>query len=271
MNDIVYAVAGGMEDWGYAASWENELSPSGPVLQCEPTTYGGYDKHKSVYDNATHRAFNILIETSDDKAPDEYSLGTPAALSEQALTGFLPANESIGHVPRNVRLALFYIDLLEPYVVWTQPPEEETNATRAIGDNVTFTWEVAGAITVDRTQLTVSTNADLSNATFVTAAQSGVTRWYDPAMGDISIDRRSNKGVFSQIVQFPRPGVYYVQASATVDQNWAEQPETPSPNVKPQTHIVNARTNNEWYYEANNKTVQGRTYWTSTVVRVVVQ
>lgn len=35
----VYPVDGGMEDWSYAAGWEQ--SPS-PISVCKPTTYGGY-------------------------------------------------------------------------------------------------------------------------------------------------------------------------------------------------------------------------------------
>lgn len=35
----VYPVDGGMEDWSYAAGWEQ--SPE-PISVCRPTTYGGY-------------------------------------------------------------------------------------------------------------------------------------------------------------------------------------------------------------------------------------
>ena len=37
--DKVYPVDGGMEDWSYAAGFEN--SPR-PITVCQPTTYGGY-------------------------------------------------------------------------------------------------------------------------------------------------------------------------------------------------------------------------------------
>jgi Zinc carboxypeptidase len=37
MNSILYPVYGGMEDWAYAASWDNSLA-----VKCQPTTYGGY-------------------------------------------------------------------------------------------------------------------------------------------------------------------------------------------------------------------------------------
>jgi hypothetical protein len=83
----------------------------------------------------------------------------------------------------------------------------------------------------------------------------------------------TDKGLFKHDVTFLAPGVYYVQAVATVDQDWQKQGkgiDLPSPNDKPQTHVVNARTNPNWFYSHNGKTVQGRLEWMSPVVKVVV-
>ena len=44
MNDIVYPVHGGMEDWAYASSWSAKVVQGG----CDPTTYGGYAKEVST-------------------------------------------------------------------------------------------------------------------------------------------------------------------------------------------------------------------------------
>lgn len=269
MNDVVYAVEGGMEDWAYAGSWENNvtINRATPVGVCKPTNLGGYDVEKAVYGNATHRAFNILIETSDDKSPAEYRLGDNSSLTDEALAEYLPPNVSIGHVPRNLRLALFYIDIVQPYVVWTTNPTTGTTKTP-----VAFEWEVAGSITIDKTHLVISTRPDLANATTVTTAQSGVSRWFHPDMNkSVPADAIKSKGVFHEAIPFINPGVYFVQAHATVDQNWAQQPATPSPTVPPQTHIVNARTNDDWYFAANNKTVIGSTVWKSPIVQIVVQ
>ncbi|KUF80700.1 hypothetical protein AM588_10000189 [Phytophthora nicotianae] len=121
MNDVVYAVDGGMEDWGYAASWENEYTTPKPIKECNPSSFGGYPAEKTRYNNATHRT-------------------------------------------------------------------------------------------------------------------------------------------------------YYVQAIATVDQDWATQgtgEDIPVPKVKPQTHIVNARTNDDWLYSNNGRVVRGQTVWTSQTVKIV--
>ncbi|KAL4161365.1 hypothetical protein PRNP1_001919 [Phytophthora ramorum] len=264
MNDVVYAVNGGMEDWGYAASWENEFTTPKPIKECNPSTYGGYPSAKTKYNNATHRAFNVLIETSDSKQPNTTSLGDSSTLSDEALSDYLPDTEMVGHVPRNVRLSLLYIDLVQPYVLWKTHPDNTTVEKAA-----TFEWEVAGAITVDNTQLKVWSE-DSSNATH-TRAQSGVTRWYHEDLGLKA--KTNNKGLFSANVEFEIAGTYYVQAIATVDQDWATQgtgDDVPVPKVDPQTHIANARTNEDWLYSNNDRVVRGQTVWTSQEAKIVV-
>ena len=72
MNTLVYPVAGGMEDWGYAASWETHHVGRG----CAPSTHGGYPSERTVrYPNATARAAVLLVETTNAKAPPPASLG----------------------------------------------------------------------------------------------------------------------------------------------------------------------------------------------------
>ena len=88
MNDEVYYVRGGMEDWAYAGSWTPDL-----VKPCTPKTYGGYPPEKTTYNNSTLRAFNMLVETSDDKFPKDH-LGS----SLDVLSGDTEGN---GHISRS--------------------------------------------------------------------------------------------------------------------------------------------------------------------------
>ncbi|KAF1792689.1 Peptidase M14, carboxypeptidase A [Phytophthora cactorum] len=241
MNDVVYAVDGGMEDWGYAASWENEYTTPKPIKECNPSSFGGYPAEKTRYNNATHRAFNVLIEASDNKQPNATSWGDSSTLSDEALSDYLPATEMVGHVPRNVRLSLLYIDLVQPYVLWKTHPHNTTVKKAA-----TFKWEIAG----------------LSR---------GVTRWYHKDLG-LKV-KTNNKGLFSADVEIAAAGTYYVQAIATVDQDWATQgtgEDIPVPKIKPQTHVVNARTNDDWLYSNKDRVVRGQTVWTSQAVKIVV-
>ena len=65
MNDLVYPVHGGMEDWGYAASWDR-----GFVRPCTPRSFGGYAASRTAYSDGMARAFTVLVETTDNKASD---------------------------------------------------------------------------------------------------------------------------------------------------------------------------------------------------------
>ncbi len=105
MNDKVYYVRGGMEDWAFAGSWDPDR-----VVECTPTTFGGYSRDKTKYNNSTLRSFNMLVETSDPKTPGRAELGTrtnPLVSSDGAENG---------HIARNMRLALVAMDVVEPYV-----------------------------------------------------------------------------------------------------------------------------------------------------------
>ena len=111
LNDLVYPVAGGMEDWAYAAGWDANL-----VQPCAPTTMGGYAPSRTDYATQgttdAFRAFNMLVETSDDKRPSPSTLGT----DDEVL---VVDGNGDGHVPRNMRLALEVIDAVQPYVYVT--------------------------------------------------------------------------------------------------------------------------------------------------------
>lgn len=181
MNNLVYPVAGGMEDWGYAASWEPHHVGSG----CRPATYGGYpSEYTRAYLNATARAVVFLVETSNVKSPRAASLGR-SALPSAALTtsdadttaiddaapaaALAPAANlsmgptSEGHVPRNVRFALSAIDLVRPHVqlLFATPnskegafgPRNRLSPTRPQEGCLPVRWRVWGALWADATQL----------------------------------------------------------------------------------------------------------------------
>ncbi|GLD97563.1 hypothetical protein PINS_up006253 [Pythium insidiosum] len=128
MNDVVYGVSGGMEDWAYAASWENQYTPASetkPFQPCEPTTYGGYPREKTVYNNVTHRAFNILVETANAKHPRDDTLGQYDDLYRSELdfhSSERAESFSAGHITQNVRLALMLVELVQPYLRWIHLP-----------------------------------------------------------------------------------------------------------------------------------------------------
>ena len=59
MTDLVYPVNGGMEDWGYAASWDTDF-----VFDCDTgTKYQPYsvNRQRERHNAASFRAFNVLV------------------------------------------------------------------------------------------------------------------------------------------------------------------------------------------------------------------
>ena len=87
LNDLVYPVNGGMEDWAYAAGWEDGIK--GRPCAARP----GYPSAQTAaYPEGTLRAFNFLVETSNDKQPAAAGLGT----SEGLLV--VSAAQATGHV-----------------------------------------------------------------------------------------------------------------------------------------------------------------------------
>eukprot|EP01041_Mallomonas_annulata_P006251 gene6251-12656_t len=158
INSIIYPVDGGMEDWVYAAGWDQVN-----VKHCDTDTDKAKDnkgilstmKSKSQANIASttttttisdvlltkrlselnddeissvaklpaegNRAVVFLVETSDDKKPAGKTLGLQLQLQLQLqITEVLnPISSNNGHIPRNVRLNLVAIDVSQPYICIT--------------------------------------------------------------------------------------------------------------------------------------------------------
>lgn len=123
MNDVIYPVEGGMEDWAYGGSWHSEKTT------CKPKTYNGYAKEKTTYKDETLRTVLYLIETADEKIPNQntlglryhrslFSVGSKNAVSKMEKNNMLlyPGTVGDGHIPRNIRLSLGVLNAVEPYI-----------------------------------------------------------------------------------------------------------------------------------------------------------
>mmetsp|Transcript_28576 Transcript_28576/g.44734 ORF Transcript_28576/g.44734 Transcript_28576/m.44734 type:complete len:537 (-) Transcript_28576:382-1992(-) len=138
LNDIIYPVHGGMEDWAYGASWE-----SGGSVECAP---GGYAGSKSAYNNVTHRGINLLVETSFDKIPSEAKLGT----SKDVLT-IGGGHATDGYIPRNMRLCWVLTDVIQPWLTILNSDELPSSITEEVPVNVK--WEAGGAFKIDTAEI----------------------------------------------------------------------------------------------------------------------
>jgi hypothetical protein len=106
MNDFVYPVRGGMEDWAYAAAWDTEHTQP-----CTPHQFNGYPAEKTTYSDSNLRVFNMLVESSDIKEPPTEMLGTSEDLMHYGETGN-------GYISRNLRLSLLAAELVQPYLLF---------------------------------------------------------------------------------------------------------------------------------------------------------
>lgn len=108
MTYTVYPVENGMEDWAYAGSWEKDS-----IKKCKSNTYSLYPIEKtdySLYPNSI-RANIYLVETNDNKKPDETTLGSNKNLFEFN-------NNSSGNIGRNIRMIIAITDLTVPYIIY---------------------------------------------------------------------------------------------------------------------------------------------------------
>jgi len=303
MNDKVYYVRGGMEDWAYAGSWDPDR-----VIPCEPHTYDPYPKEKTIYNNATLRVFNMLVETSNQKIPSESSLGT----SQNVLRMDTEGN---GHVSRNIRLALASDDLVEPYATIVGVNDLalsddliplKTRSCKTVkkvmipknSQEATVEWTVGGALHVDETYLWFAKWDDIKNGTLDCLNQPSTKAVNETFKRAKPRGSTSGTGFFSPRGSDPLPSLSLtheeptagplfsatldvsgfvsgdriaVLAGARVDSAWTKQPAANlGPDVPPQAHVVNVRTNPDWKFESAGKHIKGRLYWFSLPVTIVI-
>jgi hypothetical protein len=206
-----------------------------------------------------------------------------------------------GHVSRNIRVSLAAIDLVEPYVSIVGvsnktvmgdfvPLKKSTCKSLPVvsiskdAKAITIHWTVGGAINIDSSSIWIAdankvSDVDLKNC----SSQPEITTINNLfQMGESFIGegfystngpRPSHKSTIgprfsSTIPLSPDIDNFLVIASAKVDSLWATQPSTVAPDVPPQSHLANVRTNPSWKFSYSNQTIQGRLDWFSVPVRI---
>ena len=278
LTDAIYEVSGGMEEWAYAASWEGQHVLD-LIPKCEPNTYGGYPVDRCIYSSGTHRAPNFLVESSFRKQPPSIQLGS---LGDNELDILIPEGPGDGHIPRNVRLALAALDFAQPYIEMISVSGRKTTSNN---HTIDFSWRIGGAVHVDETQLFIAgpfpncgdwnglswhQDLNVSEHLFIPVGNSqlGTGRWGN--VPDPFIFKKTGgpfsqtQGVFHHIEHLSaEPGnSFAIVAAAQVDGTWNTQ-NAPDPSLPPQSHLVNARLNEEWLHTLQlpglaTKIIQGK-------------
>lgn len=252
INDMVYPVDGGMEDWSYAAGWEE--SPK-PISVCRPRTYGGYASSRTVYKKGSVACLVYLAEMDDLKTPPASTLGRAAELWSPSDTD--------GHVARNLRMSLKMVELARPEVVVARAASWPVGAIQA-GAPLEVRVRGFGCITMSARLLLIAREhlkaADCSMeqlgsaeraralqlASKVAEASSvkcgGLAIWEKPALAELSLE--------GSAPPFPS-GEFCAVIAAEFDQDWAQQTH-PDPGMKPQSHAVRSRVDDHYVVEASD-------------------
>jgi hypothetical protein len=82
MNEVVYPVNGGLEDWAYAGGWENYYSGSNQIIKpCMKFN----DNKQTIQTNRSHiKSVLFLVECGDPKNPPQENLGKVKGLLEKS-------------------------------------------------------------------------------------------------------------------------------------------------------------------------------------------
>lgn len=283
MNNLVYPVHGGMEDWAYAASWDKAGTTTSDC------SIEDWNATRTDDNDASFRIFTALVETSNDKKPALHTLGASNQLLVQG---------GIGYINRNMRLSLAMLDLVEPYVVMESLDQNDDDFTAMLQydiasentnniitvplqqESITISWRVGGSVTVDETWLIYGTESELghalwsyssadpmqrppstilshtqeTNAFTISTPQGGTTRWHPNGETTFraTLDLPSESSTKAPIRVF---------AVARVDANWSGG----------QTHVARVRTDPRWFYEKveSGAMVQGQLEWFSTPLTIV--
>lgn len=223
-----YPCYGAYEDYAYAASWDtvNE-DPSYPTNGCRSLTH--------------------CVEISNTKNPAENTLGGGADI-------YTPGGTEDGYVPKNIRIALVLTDIAQPYINITGDIPSEALP----GQNITFEWEVCGALNTTETNIQYGLDPDpVDIYSSTTQVLSGGTKWQNV--------------LYSQNITMPsESGDYYFVIRAKVDNDTLNQ-TTPEPDIEPQSLYVNMRTNGSWSITNGENSMEGHVNWYSEVIHIKVK
>lgn len=281
-NDVVYPVHGGMEEWGYAASWFNQHNPV-------HTVPAACDHNQSVVVTPTsHRCLTFLVETTDIKTPAQKLLGDSARLFAT------PVPKEGQYVPIVMRQALALMEAVRPYSVIT--------ASSTANHTLSVRWLVGGCFEVDDTRIVAIpatpeieaimdetyARGDLRDEEYAlllsavrsplhsssqagvsplhSSSQTGVSPLRNPLPNvDLSDDR--NRLYFNATLPLPS-GSFLVVAVSGVDAYMDRVKENVNPNVPPQSLFVSLRRNAAWRSE--ERVLRGRELVLSRPIRVVI-
>lgn len=254
MNDLVYPVNGGFEDWSYAGSWVG----GPPISSCDTPNYP--ERHTDYTGVEGLRCSTFLIETGYQKNPPKMYLGNWTQIMHQ--------NMDDGELSRNIRVTLKLIELVTPDLIVTEPLvaawDLHHGALRITGQVLPVGCRHISSLNLVLTE--AESCADFANQASSPIARSipvttepqpcrGIGLWedWDTASFLEDVDRVSwprsllpddksfiRINVTEAMVGPARSVSYCAHFEAIFDQEWRSQAH-PDPAVPPQSHIARSR------------------------------
>lgn len=268
-NDVVYPVRGGMEEWGYAASWFNRYNKVKTVpIECE--------NHIPVeVTEGSNRCLVLLVESEMKKKPSKSELGNNQDV-------FLVSNNTRDFwIPVLMRQLTVVLDVLRPYSILMGVSSKNVR------------WNVGGCYEVDETFVMIFRSNEafhryVSNAknpvysdltdfeydsllhlvetekpVFVSSSLNGVSSLRDTPKTSYNPGVPENQLIFETFVELDNMRMgkkVVIIAVSRVDQFMTRVPENENPSIPPQSLFVSLRTNGSWMMrnEKTGRELRGR-------------
>lgn len=249
-TDLVYWVKGGMEEWAYAAGFED--APT--ISSCVPETFGGYDKKKTRYKKNSINSLLYLVETDDAKEPLEAHLGNSREVWGNS--------DSDGHVARNVRMSLKLIELAKPEIIIGDIGGLVQGHVLSRGTSLQVRG--FGCLSVDLRLVLLPPSGETCSPDHLNGEPSTRSARIASAIKIAEINQLQCKGVDATIwqpvenpmtnleVKVPdsAAGQHCLFLVAEFDQDWSKQVD-PDPNVSSRSHMVRSRVEEHYTARAN--------------------
>lgn len=207
LTDTVYACYGAMEDWGYGAGWDT--TQGSQQSTCNPDTKLPFKMNDYLNDMDTIRTAIYLVEASNQKSPPDNSYGMDTdVLNSKAMTD--------GYVPRNIRLMLAFVDMIQPYILFEDPV--------VTPERVTLKWKLYGCITIQNMTIWVKKNGKYTKTNKL---QEGAGFYCNHHSFKRQSEFIHNIDMDTSVDSETEFKIEYL-----ADQNWAKQ-NSPRPDVPP--------------------------------------
>ena len=283
MTRTVYAVDGGLEDWAYGGSWENDYTEIKPIKQCEAKTFSPYNMNwdnKIDAEQYKLRCLMYLAEASNDKKPLENTLGNDSDFIYKDLFDFDSVKDYYGHIPRNMRLVYTGADLISGSIFLdrnqTVIKVKEDHTIDIIIPYKLMGCKSLGKLTLYKYSFHTFTNDTfpLSNiikrATELTVIDNPICYWSDFAYNanmtiETSISHEKRKTALFSLES--KGSLFFLRGEAP-DKEWLTQ-DNPDPHVIPQSHVVQSKTDKDYYIWNGNYSIGSNYFFDSLPVLVL--